>query len=428
MSPVRHFPSLYTKCLKKFWQLQKLKTKLINMSNGVKNKHVIFAAIIIFLAPAISKADTTHNGRVCTVAKKQGLVSCNARVVTDAKGNFLVNKSPAGFAPADIKSAYNLSGRASGNPIVAIVDAYDDPTIKNDLDTYSRQFGLPVLPNCKTAIAKSSIPCFQKLSQRGTASLPKANGGWAMEIALDVEAVHALCENCSILLVEATSPNINNLMAAVDQAVKSGASAISNSYGGPEFSGETAFDFHFKHLGVAFTVSSGDSGYSVEYPAASPYVTAVGGTSLYLGTDGKYKNEDAWSGAGSGCSQFEPKPAWQTDAKCQGRTVADVSAVADPATGFAVYTTTSPKGQKGWFTVGGTSLSAPLVAAVYAASGNIPANKQANSLPYSLGTKTNLHDVVGGSNGDCSPSYLCTGKTKYDGPTGLGSPNGIGAF
>jgi len=392
--------------------------------------------VLLFLMPITSEASTTTNGRVCTLSKTQGLASCNAHVLTDAKGNFLVSQSPAAFGPAQLRGAYNLSGlsrqggagagRAAGNPVVAIVDSYDDPTLKNDLDVYSRQFGLPVLPNCSGAIAKSSISCFQKLNQLGSAALPKTNGGWSVEIALDVETVHAVCENCSILLVEADSPNMKNLMASVDAAVKAGATAVSNSYGGPEFAGEKTFDSHFNHPGVAFTVSSGDSGYGVQYPAASPYVTAVGGTSLYLETDGKYKNETAWSGAGSGCSQFEPKPSWQTDAKCPGRTVADVSAVADPATGVAIYTTTSPKGQKGWFTVGGTSLASPLIAAVYALSGNT--SGKANSLPYNLGSKSNLHDVVGGSNGECSPSYLCTGKTKYDGPTGLGSPNGTGAF
>ena len=394
----------------------------------MQNKYVLLAIIAFFLLPAVCKASTITNGRVCTVAKKQGLASCNARALTDAKGNFLVSKSPAGFTPNDLKNAYSLSGRASGNPIVAIVDAYDDPTIKNDLDVYNKQFGLPILPNCVNAIAKPSVPCFQKISQRGTSALPKPNGGWAVEIALDVETIHAVCQNCSILLVEADSPNIKNLMASVDAAVKAGAVAVSNSYGGPEFAQEKSFDSHFNHPGIAFTVSSGDSGYGVQYPAASPYVTAVGGTSLYIGADGKYKNENAWSGAGSGCSQFEPKPAWQTDARCPGRTVADVSAVADPATGVAIYTTTSPKGQKGWFTVGGTSLSAPLIAAVYAISGNIPKSQLANGLPYNLGSRSNLHDVIGGSNGNCSPTYLCTGKTKYDGPTGLGSPNGTGAF
>lgn len=393
----------------------------------MKPKYILLIVVAILGLPMTSRANITHNSRVCTIAKKQGLVSCNAHVVTDEKGNPLVSKLPQGFSPAQLRGAYNLSGRANGNPIVAIVDAYDDPTIKTDLDFYSKQFGLPILPNCKIAIAKSTVPCFQKLNQRGTSALPKTNGGWAVEIALDVEAVHALCENCSILLVEAASPNMKNLMAAVDQAVKLGASVVSNSYGGPEFFGETAFDNHFKHNGIAFTVSSGDSGYGVQYPAASPYVTAVGGTSLYM-EGSKYQNEDAWSGAGSGCSQFEDKPAWQTDAKCSGRTVADISAVADPATGFAVYTTTSAKGRKGWFTVGGTSLAAPIIAAVYAASGSLPKNKMANSLPYNLGSRLNLHDVVGGSNGSCNPGYLCAGKTKYDGPTGLGSPNGTGAF
>lgn len=389
---------------------------------------ILIASAAIFALPIIANAAATHNARVCSLAKKQGLASCNAHVVTDAKGQMVVNKLPVGFSPLDLRRAYSLSGKADGNPVVAIVDAYDDPTIKNDLDVYSQQFGLPTLPTCKTNINKSPTPCFQKLSQRGTTALPKPNGGWAMEIALDVEAVHALCENCSILLVEATSPNMNNLMAAVDTAVKAGAVAVSNSYGGPEFANEKLFDSHFNHPGVAFTVSSGDSGYGVEYPAASPYVTAVGGTSLYLDSNGHYRDENAWAGAGSGCSQFEHKPAWQTDAKCAGRTVADISAVADPDTGMAVYSTTSTKSQKCWFTAGGTSLAAPLIAAVYALSGNIPTDRQANGLPYTLGTKSNLHDVVGGSNGDCSPTYLCTGKTRYDGPTGLGSPKGTSAF
>ncbi len=390
-------------------------------------KFFLFFLIIILTVPIFSKAEAIHNGRICSIAKKQGLASCNAYVTTDAKGNPLVYKLPQGYTPNNLRSAYNLSGKASGNKIVAIIDAYDDPTIKNDLDFYSQKFNLPILPNCKTDVAKSSAPCFQKISQRGTSALPAANAGWSMEIALDVEAVHALCENCSIVLVEAASPNLKNLMAAVDQAVKAGAIAVSNSYGGPEFPEEVSQDSHFNHPGIAFAVSSGDSGYGVQYPAASPYATAVGGTSLYLNSSGQYQNEDAWSGAGSGCSQYENKPSWQQDKKCGGRTVADVSAVADPATGFAVYSSISPKGQKGWFTAGGTSLAAPIIAAVYA-SGSLPKNRLANSLPYDFGTKLNLHDVIGGSNGICNPSYLCAGKTKYDGPTGLGSPNGSSAF
>jgi subtilase family serine protease len=391
-------------------------------------KYIVLTIIVMSALPIVSRASTLTNGRVCTASKKAGLASCSAHVLTDSKGNPVVSNSPTAFGPADLRGAYNLSGRSGGRQIVAIVDAYDDPTLKNDLDVYSKQFGLPILPICPGAINKSAAPCFAKVSQRGTSALPKANGGWSEEIALDVETIHGLCQDCSILLVEATSPNMKNLSAGVDAAVKLGANVVSNSYGAPEFSGETAFDSHFKHPGVAFVVSSGDSGYGVQYPAASPYVTAVGGTSLYLTAGGNEKDENAWAGTGSGCSQFETKPSWQTDSQCSGRTVADVSAVADPATGMAIYTTTSNKGQKGWFTVGGTSLAAPVIAAVYALSGSLPNNRTENSLPYSLGTKNNLHDVVGGQNGNCSPSYLCTGKTKYDGPTGLGSPNGVGAF
>ncbi len=392
------------------------------------NKLITLVLTLGLFTPTLSDAQTLHHSRVCSLAKKAGLASCNAYVATDNSGKPLVSQQPQGFNPNDIRGAYNLSGRAPRNFIVAIVDAYNDPTINADLDFYSRQFNLPILPDCQGAINKSPVPCFTKVNQRGSSALPKPNSGWAMEIALDVETVHALCENCSILLVEASSPNLKNLMAAVDTAVSQGANAISNSYGGPEFADEKLSDSHFKHPGVAITVSSGDSGYGVQYPAASPYVTAVGGTSLYLSADGKYHDENAWSDAGSGCSKFELKPNWQTDAKCAGRTVADVSAVADPQTGMAIYSTTSAKGQKGWFKVGGTSLAAPIIAAVYALSGNIPTNRQANSLPYGLGSKSNLHDVVGGSNGDCGADYLCVGKTKYDGPTGLGSPKGVGAF
>jgi subtilase family serine protease len=392
-----------------------------------KKYFALVIATLILLTPFFSKAQTvSKHGRVCGATKTGGLASCHIQVLLDNNNNPLVSGSPSGYGPAQLRGAYGVSGRAVGQPIIAIVDAYDDPTIKNDLDAYSLQFHLPVLPLCKAAAAKSPIPCLQKIGQTGGKAMPAANGDWSMEIALDVEAAHAMCENCSLVLIEAKSPNMTNLFAAVDTAVKTGAIAISSSWGGPEYKGETKLDKHFEHNGIAFTVSSGDSGYGVQYPAASPYVTAVGGTSLYMNGN-NYSNENAWSGAGSGCSQFEVKPNWQKDVLCKGRTVADVSAVADPSTGAAIYSSTSPKGQKGWFTAGGTSLAAPIIAAVYALA-STPKTQTANSLPYLFGNKNNLHDVVGGSNGICSPSYLCTGKTKYDGPTGLGSPNGLGAF
>jgi len=392
-----------------------------------KKYFALVIAAVILLTPFLGHAQTvSKHGRVCSIAKTGGLASCHIQVLLDANNSPLVSASPAGYTPAQLRGAYGVSGHAASQPIIAIVDAYNDPTIKKDLDAYSLQFHLPILPICKTTAAKSAVPCFQKINQTGGSATPAANGDWSMEMALDVEASHAMCENCSLVLVEAKSPNTTNLLAAVDTAVKTSAVAISNSWGGPEYKGETKLDAHFKHNGIAFTFSSGDSGYGVQYPAASPYVTAVGGTSLYMNGN-SYRNEDAWSGAGSGCSQYETKPAWQKDAMCKGRMVADVSAVADPATGAAIYSSTSPNGQKGWFTAGGTSLAAPIIAAIYALGG-LPKNQSANSLPYSLGNKNNLHDVVGGNNGSCGSSYLCAGKTKYDGPTGLGTPKGTGAF
>jgi subtilase family serine protease len=336
---------------------------------------------------------------------------------------------PSGNGPAQFLKAYELSGTASGSPIIAIVDAYDDPNIAKDLATYSATFNIPSLPTCTGAIKNSSVPCFQKVNQRGqTGSYPSANAGWALEIALDVETAHATCQNCRILLVEASSASYANLMTGVDTAVALGANVVSNSYGGSEFSGETAYDNHFNKPGVVFTVSSGDGGYGVEYPAASRYVTAVGGTTLLLNPDSSYASESAWSGAGSGCSAFEGKPTWQTDVNCTKRTVADVSADADPNTGAAVYDSVRYYGQSGWFQVGGTSLASPIIAATYALSGNIPAATQESSLPYLPSALAALHDILSGSNGSCGGTYLCTAKVGYDGPTGMGSPKGVGAF
>jgi subtilase family serine protease len=172
-------------------------------------------------------------------------------------------------------------------------------------------------------------------------------------------------------------------------------------------------------------VSSGDSGYGVEYPAASRYVTAVGGTKLTLDSAGNRVAETAWSGAGSGCSAYEPKPSWQHDTACSRRTVADVSADADPASGASIYDSTAYQGQTGWFRVGGTSLAAPLVAAVYALAGN-GSSTSSGSFPYAHASS--LFDVTSGSNGSCGGSYLCTAVAGFDGPTGLGSPNGTGGF
>jgi subtilase family serine protease len=366
------------------------------------------------------KRDGNHGHwfkRACAVPAANK-AACDAQVVTDSTGNPLVtNTTPHGYGPAQLTGAYSLPVAAPGTPTIGIVDAFDDPNIEADLAVYSSHYGLPA---CTTATG-----CFRKVNQSGGTSYPTADAGWSLEIALDVETAHAICPNCKILLVEATNNSFTNLGTAVNRAVTMGAAVVSNSYGGSEFSTETNADNqYFNHPGVVITASSGDGGYGVEYPAASRYVTAVGGTSLTVNGN-QWVSETAWSGAGSGCSAYETKPAWQTDSGCSRRTVADVSAVADPNTGASVYDSVTYQGQSGWFQVGGTSLAAPLIASVYALTGTT-GSANYGSTPY-LHTSS-LHDVTSGSNGSCGGSYLCTAKSGFDGPTGLGTPNGVGGF
>ncbi|MBV8064575.1 MAG: S53 family peptidase [Actinobacteria bacterium] len=386
---------------------------------------VLITALVLVAGAAARPADNPSLrlggffSRVCPLATLLGESACSSVVVTDANGAPLASGSPpaGAYGPAQFHGAYNLPSSSSSPTTIGIVDAYDDPTIESDLGVYDNYYGLPA---CTTANG-----CFEKVNQTGGTSYPLRNGGWALEISLDVETAHEICQNCKILLVEANSASTANLGASVNEAVKLGATVISNSYGGSESSSETSTDSYYNHPGVEITASSGDSGYGVEYPAASRYVTAVGGTTLNLGPNNTYGSESAWSSGGSGCSSYEAKPSWQTDSGCSHRTVADVSADADPNTGAAVYDSTRYQLQSGWFQVGGTSLSSPLIAGVYALAGNTTSVSY-GSYPYSHTSA--LHDVTSGSNGSCSPSYLCTAGPGYDGPTGLGSPNGVGGF
>ncbi|UTI64364.1 S53 family peptidase [Paraconexibacter antarcticus] len=367
-------------------------------------------------AVAAPSAQGVAHKAVCPGAPS-GFAHCDSQVVTDASGAPLATATPSGFGPADLQSAYALATAAAGaggGRTIAIVDAYDDPNAESDLAVYRAQYGLPA---CTTANG-----CFKKVNQAGVqGSYPRADGGWAQEISLDVDMASAVCPNCKILLVEAKTNSFANLSTAVDTAAALGASTISNSYGGSEYASEVTDQSHYNHPGIAVTVSSGDNGYGVEFPAASQYVTAVGGTSLKKVASTRGWAETAWSGAGSGCSAYIAKPSWQKDTGCSKRTVADVSAVADPNTGVAVYD--SFRGSGGWLVFGGTSVSAPVIAGVYALAGNTVSD---GSYPY-LHT-SDLFDVTSGSNGTCGGSYLCTATTGFDGPTGLGTPNGVGAF
>jgi subtilase family serine protease len=405
----------------------------------MKKLFVPVLALLVMAASAASAQALPHSSaqglshrNACGVPAADS-ARCFAKVVTHDDGTTFdaapaagTGAQPAGWGPADLKSAYNLPD-FSGTPTVAIVDAYDNPNAESDLAAYRSQYGLT------PCTSGGTNPCFTKVNQNGVAgSYPVADTGWAEEIALDLDMVSSACPSCHILLVEASSNSFTNLMAGVDTAAaRADVVAISNSYGANEFSGETTYDSHFNHPGKAITVSSGDSGYGAEYPAASRYVTATGGTSLSRSTTApRGWTESAWSGAGSGCSAYESKQPWQPAGTCTRRTIADVSSVSNPNTGVAVYDT---YGDPGWMVFGGTSAAAPFIAGVYAAGG-VPAATQETSLPYTRSSSF-LNDVLSGSNGRCTTgkkntgsAYLCTAGAGYDGPTGLGTPNGVGAF
>ena len=348
-----------------------------------------------------------------------------------------------GYAPPDLQSAYglNVPGIQAGGSgkTIAIVDAYDNPNALQDLAVYRDKFLLPDGPTITKMNQSGQI--LETLNtatgtfSKSTVKPPSGNVGWGQEIALDLDMASAICSTCNILLVEANSNSFANLGAAVNTAAgQSGVKSISNSYGAKEFLGEGSLQSYYDHPGIAVTVSSGDNGYGVEFPAASQFVTAVGGTSLTRDSTARGWSESVWSGAGSGCSAYIAKPSWQKDKACAKRTVADVSAVANPNTGVAVYdsygSTVDANGNSlNWYVFGGTSVSAPIIASVYALAGNT-----VNYGQYPYGHTLSLYDVVSGSNGSCSnrktasKAYLCTGVAGYDGPSGLGTPNGVGAF
>jgi subtilase family serine protease len=362
---------------------------------------------------APSPTALAHRSAHTCAAPKAGYAACNAIVRLNNAGKPGALATPSGYGAQDIQSAYKLSPSAGAGKTVAIVDAYDDPTAQADLNVYRSQYGL----------AACGAGCFRKVSQTGsTTALPKVDAGWATEISLDLDMVSAACPACSILLVEANSASFSDLAAAVNYAAsQAGVVAISNSYGG----GDQAELSAYNHPGIAITASTGDAGYGVESPASFPHVIAVGGTSLKHATNARGWTETAWSGAGSGCSSRNAKPSWQTSATlCSGKANADVSAVADPYTGVAVYDSTPYQGASGWQVYGGTSASSPIVASVYAMSGNTTGYPASYTWAHASG----LFDVTSGSNGHCRTKVWCNSTTGWDGPTGLGTPNGTGSF
>jgi IPT/TIG domain len=348
----------------------------------------------------------------------------------------------AGYlTPQSLHAAYALPSEASSGPTqtIAVVDAFDDPTAEADLAVYDAQFGLPA--------CTSANGCFRKLNQQGTsAPLPAVEGEWAGEISIDVQMAHAICEGCHILLVEADSEEFSDLGAALDTAVKAGATEISNSYAGPEEAGDAELaKSSYDHPGVVVTAASGDCGYLNEacgwealanFPADSPDVVAVGGTKLSNSKAG-WKST-VWKDGGSGCSTVFSAPLWQSAMAdfaatgCGvGRAVADVSAIGDPDTGVDVYDST-PEGNgdpTGWGVWGGTSVASPIIAAEFALAGGAHGVSDPAATLYShLGDSGALYDVLAGANGSCAGASICAAASGYDGPSGVGSPLGLGAF
>jgi len=327
--------------------------------------------------------------------------------------------SPIGYHPAQIRHAYGLDVYTNGGAgqVIAIVDAYGSPTIQADLNTFSATFGLPA--------ATVTI-----LKPAGNMAV---DAGWALETSLDVEWVHAIAPKAKIILSEASAPSLNGLLAAVDAAVNAGATIVSMSWEGAEFSGESTLDSHFRKNGVSFFASSGDNGAGAGWPSVSPYVTAVGGTTLHLNAAGNLVSpEVGWAGSGGGYSAYYTRPTfqngWQTT---PSRAIPDVAMIADPNTGVSIYDSTSYSGQKGWFQVGGTSLSCPIWGAVVALGNERRAAARKATLSgattplYLIAGATSktgplygyyFYDVTAGNNGGFSAT------PKFDEVTGLGTP------
>ncbi len=346
-----------------------------------------------------------RGGSPACTGSRHGKAQCDAIVESAPQPDV-----PSGWGAPDIASAYNLPTTRGAGQIVAIVDAYDNPDVTSDLARYRSHYNL-------------GPANFTKYNQEGqTSNYPPPDIGWAVEIDLDVEMVSAACPNCTIYLIEANTSNFSDLEASESEAVTLGAHIVSNSY-----SGTGGDQSYYDTAGVTYAASAGDSGYG-EFadPADFGSVIAVGGTQLAKGRTKRGWTETVWSHAGAGCSA-QTKPSWQHDPGCSGRTGDDVSAVADDVDEYDTY------GENGWFKVGGTSVSSPLVAAIFGLAGNAQNQDAGKTFWEARHEKArHLNAVKSGSDGTCNPNYLCTAGTNefdtYSGPTGWGTPNGIGAF
>lgn len=389
-------------------------------SNRSLKTPLILAAVASALvagSPAVASGAPHPAHAVCRPVVVS-TATCDSVMSTDANGNVSVDRQPVGLIPGDLRAAYGFPDHpaASWTPqTVAIVTVGHAPHLEEDLADYRRQL--------KLAACVEPASCFERLDQRGQKSLPATDNGFAFEATLDAEMISAVCPQCRLLLVEADTRAVDDVMAAEDIA-SAGATVVDNSFGVPEFQAERNphYQNHLEHDGTTIVASSGDSGNGLlQFPATSPAVVAVGGTTLRRDSAAaRGWSESAWSGSTSGCSAYFSKPAWQTDDGCRRRTVVDMAAVADPETGPAVFVTLSETA-RGWVTSGGTSVSAALVAGAFGLAGN--ADKQ-HGASAAYRASSAFNDVLDGTSGPCG-TYLCNAAAGFDGPTGLGSPAGL---
>ena len=323
--------------------------------------------------------------------------------------------TPQGYGPADLWSAYGVDPNNAKPATIAIVDAYGYSALESDLAVYRQAFGLPA---CTKANG-----CLKIVNQNGqTSPLPPdapLSDDWTAETALDVQMASAMCPTCKILVVQATDDTGTGLIVANNTAAALGATVISNSWGMQEFTGIAQYESYFNHSGIAIFASTGDNGWDAggagpTYPSTSAYVIAVGGTALVQSSNARGWDETAWTSGGSSCSANIARPSWQGQTPCSNRAAADLSAVADPNTGVAVYNARAG----GWQIIGGTSAASPIVATLFAATGHGDATPA-----LVAGNAQAFYDVTSGSNGTCG-SILCNADVGWDGPTGLGTPNG----
>ncbi len=415
-----------------------MRNYLPKINHGAGHLVCLLTLLVVMGVPSTALAEGLKPA--CAAATEE-TVQCMSFEISGVV-SFEGSGEKGGLDRADLRSAYRLPESGGSGQTVAIVDAYNDPNAESDLKKYREKY--------KLSECTEANKCFKKINQTGEAKNYPTNGaGWSVEMSLDLDMVSAVCPECHILLVEATNPTYSNMETAENEAAKweetetkKKATEISDSWGGPERSGETSENSAFEHSGIPITVSAGDEcyineceGYAVpNFPAVAPGVIAVGGTELKKASNSRGWSESVWSepkseygaiGTGSGCSSYESKPSWETDKSCSKRTDDDVAAVAACNSPLSIYDSYE---REGWFVECGTSAAAPIVAGVEALSSS-EARKDGAEFFSKVGPKGKLFDVTEGSNylsadGSCG-SYLCEAKVGFDGPTGWGTPDGV---